>query len=152
MSSKLFSILIVVIGIISLSACTAQISQYQTTTTIDTNAIPASLGSQFQLKVNQVAVIQNENLKIKFLDITGDSRCPSDVICVWEGQATGEINVMKNNQDIGNFNLTSRAGAQDGQTTVQGYSITLVNVQPYPLSTHQIGQSDYVISLIVSKV
>lgn len=50
------------------------------------------------------------NLKIKFLNITEDSRCPSDVVCVWEGQATAVINIFKNDQNLGDFSLTSRAG------------------------------------------
>lgn len=105
----------------------------------------------FQLKINQVAFIKSENIKIIFINVTEDSRCPSDVECIWEGQVTIVINIFLNNQFIGEFDLTSRG--VDGLVIKEfdGYSISLIKVEPYPISTQIIELSDYIVTFIVSK-
>ena len=116
------------------------------------NLISAKLGEQFQLKVNQIAILKSDNIEIKFLNVTNDSRCPSDVTCVWEGEVKISVNVVKDKNPLGNFTLTSRLGEKDMTTqTVGGYSIQVIDVNPYPVSTKQIPLSDYVVTLVVSE-
>ena len=111
------------------------------------------LDDPFQLKINQVAFIKSENIKIIFINMTEDSRCPSDVECIWEGQVTIEINIYMNNQFIGEFNLTSRTGFDKlAIKEFDGYSISLIKVEPYPISTKIIELSDYIVTLNVSKI
>lgn len=112
--------------------------------------INANLSVPFQLKVNQLAKIKSENIKIKFLNVTEDSRCPSDVQCVWAGQVTIVFQVYKNEQKVGNFSLSSLTKPE---ITVGGYSIKLTNVISAPKSSGQpIEISDYVVTLVVSKI
>jgi len=107
----------------------------------------------FQLKINQVAFIKSENIKIIFINVTEDSRCPSDVDCIWEGQVTIVINIFKNNQFIGEFNLTSRTGYNElSIKEFDGYSISLIKVEPYPISTQIIELTDYIVTFNVSKI
>jgi hypothetical protein len=47
-----------------------------------TNSSKNVVLDQFQLKINQTA-LEPENVTVKFLNVTGDSRCPSDVTCIW---------------------------------------------------------------------
>lgn len=113
--------------------------------------VKANLETPFQLKSQQTAMLQSENIQIKFLNVTQDSRCPSDVNCVWEGLVTVVVNIQQNNQDLGNFKLTQRGGQE--KLAVQnfvGQKIDLVEVNPYPKSTKPIQLADYVITLIVS--
>jgi hypothetical protein len=115
--------------------------------------ISTNLEELFKLKINQIASIDSDNLKIKFLNITEDSRCPSDVVCCWEGQATIVVNILKNDQDLGDFSLTSRAGHEDlAVKNFDRYSIKLKKVEPYPKTTQKIELSDYIVTLIVSKI
>lgn len=55
--------------------------------------IEAQLDQEFQLSVRQVALIESESLSITFLDVLEDSRCPSDVVCIWAGNAEVELEV-----------------------------------------------------------
>ena len=113
--------------------------------------VPAELGSQFQIKIDQTGLIRSENIKVTFLDVTEDSRCPSDVTCIWAGQAKIIVNILKHYQDIGDLTLTSGAGNGDLATKAfDGYSIELVKVDPYPISTEKIELSDYIITLVVT--
>jgi hypothetical protein len=50
--------------------------------------VRAELDVPFELKVGQSAVIESEDIEVSFERVVQDSRCPSDVTCIWEGQAT----------------------------------------------------------------
>ena len=117
----------------------------------DSNTLRGS-ATQFQLKVNQSFLLESGGIKIKFLNVTSDSRCPSGVTCIWQGEVVVLVNILKNNQDGGNFNLTSNTGQKD--TTVQiakGYFLHVVNVEPYPLSGKKISVSDYLATFLITQ-
>ena len=108
MEGKKYLIYISLITVLVLISSCAQVQDKDTKDTIidaSFGAISTYLGAEFELKVNQEAVINSENIRIKFLEILEDSRCPRDVQCIWAGQIKILINIMKNNQDMGNFEL-----------------------------------------------
>jgi len=116
-------------------------------------SVPSIKGAQFQLKVNQTTSLESDSIKIKFLNVTEDSRCPSDVTCVWQGEVKIFVNIIKNNKALGDFSLTSRAGDKNLATQVfDGYSIQVVKVVPYPTSGKKISLSDYVATFVISKL
>lgn len=100
----------------------------------------------FELGVGHTAVVPND-IEITILNIQ-DSRCPADVTCVWMGEAKISINVVKDLKDLGNFVLSTI----EDKTTLSFdiFTITLVQVQPYPYSSKEIPPSDYVVTLLVS--
>ncbi len=106
---------------------------------------------QFQLKVNQTASEPND-ISVKFLNVTGDSRCPSGVTCIWQGTSTILVNVIKNNQNLGNSSLTSRLGDNNATITIPGgYLLQVIQVEPYPTSGMRIPISDYTVTFAISK-
>jgi len=115
------------------------------------NQIQAKLNMQFKLKIDQTAYIEAENIKVQFTDVREDSRCPSDVFCVWEGQATIALKITKDKKELREFTLTSRGG-EPVTKTFDGYSIKLVSVEPYPTSTDKLEKDDYVVTLAISSV
>lgn len=118
----------------------------------DMKTIPTINATQFQLKVNQTFSLESDDVKVKFLNVTADSRCPSGVTCIWQGEAKILVNIIKNNQDHGNFSLTSRDGQQNLASQVfDGYSIEVVKVEPYPSSGKRISLSDYLVTFAISK-
>jgi len=114
---------------------------------IPPDTIFPNLNEPFEIKVGNSLVIP-DGILITILNVE-DSRCPADVLCVWQGEAKVLINVKKASQYLGNFTLTSTAG-QETQS-FDGYSIKLVEVQPYPYSSKEIMPSDYAVTLAVSK-
>lgn len=125
--------------------------------TIAPNALGATnsgkniLLDQFALKQNQTAS-EPENIDVKFLNVTADSRCPSDVTCIWQGEATVVVNVMKNNQDMGIFNLASGLGDKNATATIPGgYFLQLVKVEPYPTNGTKIQLDKYTTTFTLSK-
>jgi hypothetical protein len=110
--------------------------------------IKASLNQEFRLPIGQTASIGTEGLKIKFVGVSGDSRCPQGVTCVWAGEATCQTIVTLNNAKT-NLNLTV-SGSSLSQTEFQNYKF-VYNLEPYPQAKQTIDNNDYVLVLKVSK-
>lgn len=113
------------------------------------STVNASLGKEFTLAIGQTATISGENLSIKFVDVTADSRCASDVECVWAGEVKVLLDI-KSNGSSQQFELTQLgAGNAEGQK-IGNYTYQFT-VEPYPVSTHQIEKSEYRLVMTVSK-
>ena len=116
-----------------------------------TNSSKNVVLDQFQLKVNQTA-LEPETVTVKFLNVTGDSRCPSDVSCIWQGEVAVVVNVLKNNYDMGNFSLINGLGENNATTQIPGgYFLQLIKVEPYPTSSTTIHLSNYTATFVLSK-
>lgn len=112
--------------------------------------ISAELEKEFQLRVNQVALLKSEDLKIKFSKVTEETRCPSDVVCKTGGKVTIVISISKNDQSLGDFSLT--LGGSTGYSKSFGEYVTgLIKVEPYPVKDKEINLSDYTATLIITK-
>ncbi len=100
------------------------------------------LDESFEIKMNQT--IQFEDLELHFRDIE-DSRCPLDVTCIWEGNVTVMINIQ-------NQTHKNAAYFTPGFTSTYHipYEITLVDIQPHPIST-QDATDKYIATLRISK-
>jgi hypothetical protein len=60
-----------------------------------TVAVVAEPGVQFSLPLGKTASINGNGTKITFKQVKADSRCPTDVMCVWEGDAQIEVTVSR---------------------------------------------------------
>ena len=49
------------------------------------------LGEEFHLTIGQRIEIADTSLEIVFTGVTGDSRCPKDVVCVQQGEVNVEV-------------------------------------------------------------
>jgi len=77
-------------------------------------------------------IFGTDHLKI-CLDSVADSRCPLDVVCIWEGRAIAKFTFIKNGQSYP-ITLTIPGFASYSQEiSVAGYTIRLINVLPYPV-------------------
>lgn len=110
------------------------------------------LGQSFTLKVGQQVTLEGERLRIKFAALKGDSRCPSDVTCIWAGNAAVRFEVSIRGKDSKSLTLnTSGNGSFPGEALYHGYKLQLVGLNPYPRSTERIAASGYTATLLVSK-
>ena len=134
---KLISILIILTAIPLLIGCTGN------------KTIEASLDKEFTLAIGQTANISGENLKIKFLDVTADSRCPKDVQCPWAGEVKCLLEITSNGstQEV---ELTQLGGGSAEGQKVGDYTYKFT-VEPYPESTKEIQKADYRLIMTVGK-
>jgi len=121
----------------------------------------ADLGQPFSLKLNQSAFIPSENLQILFQDVPSDSRCPSDVQCIWAGEVKVSLMLKKGRNGPAaawhtNLSIVKGAGEESGVETFNDalgnrYTVKLVRVEPYPKSNQQIDARNYTVTLEISK-
>jgi len=124
-------------------------AQIGTPITIDVTS-DVNLDSEFVLQINQSAEIKSEELKITFLNVTSDSRCPADVTCIWQGQADIEISVQKGDQDS-TLSLSIGGDSSPEESIFDLYLIQLVDISPYPISTENIQPDEYTATIKITK-
>lgn len=100
------------------------------------------LGEDFDLKMGHMAVV-NDDLEIAFRSVPGDSRCPINACCLWEGDATVVL-LFRNGPDTLHTTLEPRE-ILDGP-----YHIRLVGLAPYPELLHDIPKDSYVVRVRVT--
>jgi hypothetical protein len=108
------------------------------------------LGEEFSLSICQGVVINGEDLHIKFVEVSEDSRCPKDVTCIWEGRVTAvvEISTDDSSQQL----KLSQPGLTDApaREMYKGYGLTY-RVEPYPEKAEvEIATDEYRLLLTVS--
>lgn len=101
----------------------------------------APLPATITLKQDQTTTYRN--LTFWFYDIE-DSRCPSDVTCVWEGEVKVMIHIRNQTHKI-----SAQFTPNHSVTYIQPYNITLTDIQPYPVSTEK---ADYTATLEIQNL
>ncbi len=91
-------------------------------------------------------------LKVTFLRILADSRCPADVICVWQGNAAVQLAVIRLGQPRTARRIVLNTGLAPSEARVHEYRILLGEVQPSPISTKPISFRDYRVTVHVDLV
>jgi hypothetical protein len=86
-------------------------------------------------------------LRLSFQAVQEDSRCPMDVVCVWQGNAAVAIVLGLDTGPASAFTLNTA----DGRPAVEhgGYRVTLLGLTPAPRSTDQISPDAYRASIRV---
>ncbi len=87
---------------------------------------------------------------IKFLSVLEDSRCPTDVNCVWAGNAKIEVLIT----DKHGFSKKAVMNTTIGQKGDQhnGWAIYLTELTPLPKSGKTISQRKYVATFNVTRL
>jgi hypothetical protein len=111
------------------------------------------LDRDFSLGGGQEATIDGENLRVRFAEVREDSRCPALVNCVWTGRARIAVDVWAGETPPSTVVFTiNPAPGQNVQTArVDGYTVTLRRLDPYPQAPEPIPFGDYRATLLVQK-
>ena len=108
-------------------------------------------GREFKLKVGRQVTVKGTKLRIRFVAVENDSRCPSDVTCVWAGNAAVRLQLGTGRGSKTVTLNTSKSPSFVGETEYHGYKVKLVELSPYPRSDRKIARHDYTATLLVSK-
>jgi hypothetical protein len=114
--------------------------------TSTTPTIP--LDQNFTLAPGELIVIDETSIGIRFIGVTGDSRCPADALCIQGGDAIVRIEVHPNHGDKVTYELHTgslRPVVHNGQV------IRLIQLDPYPFSSRTIDPKDYRATLRVTR-
>lgn len=103
-----------------------------------------SLENEFQ--INKEYNLFNKSLIFSITEIN-DSRCPSDVICVWQGMASVTIEVKSTENGLVVLNTYNNS-----LDSLKGYSFELKNVSPFPVSNQIVKEEEYKVRLKITKL
>jgi hypothetical protein len=128
----------ILIGVVLISACTAD-SPGAPTGPVDTELV---------LAPGQTADVANTNIQLRFDGVSGDSRCPADVVCIQAGDAIVRIEVLPKSGAARAYDLHTgnRQPVRHDDLT-----IALENLSPYPFSSRTIAPGDYRATLRVTR-
>ena len=96
--------------------------------------------------------VEGTTLALTFVEVSLDSRCPTDVTCVWEGDAVVALEAVLDGEERGVELHTAGDRERDGakHVDVGPYRIHLLGLNPDPLSEQPIPGSAYRVTLRVT--
>lgn len=100
--------------------------------------------------MGQSVVVGDTGLRLAVRAVANDSRCPTDVQCIWEGDATVSIEVTSTPAGGASYELHT-SGRFTREVSHQAYRVTLVRLEPPPHGGATLSASDYRATLLVAR-
>ena len=97
------------------------------------------------LQYGQDLLVADSVLRLSFAAVLEDSRCPTDVVCVWEGNAGVELGISAGTGPT--FPLRLNTSQEPGSAVWNGVLVTLLEVTPAPTSESTIPTEAYSVTL-----
>ena len=111
-------------------------------------AVSAKQPDRVSVKIHEAASAKG-GIRIKFVELVDDSRCPTDTNCIWGGNAKIMVRVTKNGRSK---DLELNTGLEPKEVVFAGYSFRLVGLTPEPRTNIRINRNGYVAKIEVKKV
>jgi len=113
--------------------------------------VEADLNEEFSLSIGQHASILGEDLTVTFEEVAEDSRCPSNVTCVWAGRVSCIVTVVHEGSSY-RMTLTQPGLTSEYALDVYEEYELAFHVTPYPEAGKTIANDAYRLHLIISKL
>lgn len=102
------------------------------------------------IKQGKEAKVDGEDLKISFVSVADDSRCPEGATCVWAGNARAHFVARNSKDECAEFDLNTHL--QPVEYDFGKYKISLAQLAPHPSIHHGLPkQGEYTATLAVTK-
>jgi hypothetical protein len=88
------------------------------------------LGREFTLATGQSVALEGGRLTIAFDRVESDSRCPEDVVCVWEGDAAITLAVRQGSGAQAKYSLHTSGRLGPREITHGSYQVQFVRLDP----------------------
>jgi len=113
--------------------------------------VHAVLNEELCLSIGQHASVTGEDLAVSFEEVTEDSRCPSDVTCVWAGRVSCVLE-LTHARSFDRITLTEPGLTSEyTREEYEEYELAF-HVTPYPEASKKIANDAYRLHLIISKL
>jgi hypothetical protein len=107
------------------------------------------LGRAFELAPGQEALV--DGLSVGFQRVGQDSRCPIDVVCIWEGDAAVALLLRAGSDPAAERELHTSGTLGGPETSYAGYKVRLESLLPATRSSQPIRPYDYRATLVVER-
>lgn len=111
--------------------------------TTNTNT-PSNNSAEGDISIGVGQRVEMGDLAITFHGVTEDSRCATDVTCIWAGQVVTDISYAQGT------NVTRVQQIAGESFAFAGHSFTIISVDPAPVSTQVIDPGLYVVVVRVA--
>ena len=101
-------------------------------------------GDEFDLKIGEEIRVGSDRVEVEFVDVLEDSRCPSNVTCVWAGIGKVEIRLNQDNIQLNTY-------LEPHEIMVEDVKIELLRLEPYPEHPRQFEKEGYKVRLLITK-
>jgi hypothetical protein len=108
----------------------------------------APLDRAFTLAYGDAATVDATPLSLRFVRVSGDSRCPADAVCVLGGDAT--VHLLASREGVETALELHTGDASRASATAGPFRVTLTDLQPYPFSGRTIEPGEYRATLRVA--
>ena len=108
-----------------------------------------ALDRDIEVAAGRSVPIGGTDLVVRFVEVTADSLCPTDVQCIAAGDATVVLTTATGGATPRRHELHTADG--DREAVHGDFRILVVALRPLPLSTRAIRQGDYVVTIRVSR-
>ncbi len=103
----------------------------------------------FSLPVGKTASISGSTTRVTFRQVREDSRCPTNVVCVWEGDAKIELLPVRDGT-VGQGVILSLHTPNEAQ--VGDLFVRFVGLTPYPATPDASSPRQYVAELVIRRL
>lgn len=115
-----------------------------------------AFGQEFRVEYDQTVRLE-DGTELRFLELKKDTRCPEDALCPYEGEAVIAL-VLEDDDRPGSVVELKIPGLADRHSRDRHkpeqfweYRLTLLQLDPYPLTDHIERRFRYVATLLVEK-
>lgn len=108
------------------------------------------LAEEFTLAPGESVRIRGESLTVAFDRVTADSRCPTNVNCIWEGDAVVVVTLTHPARERASVELHT-SGRFARSVRYGDFEVALVKLAPEPKEGSEIAQRAYRATLRVTR-
>ncbi len=115
-------------------------------------------GDTLILKFGETKISQSSGLRLTFSEVLEDSRCPSNVVCDWEGRARIQVGIQKKSQEDADISLpiygyvTANDSMRHVAVDTLGYSLKLLQLDPYPVDPVEPDYRSYEAAIFIKSI
>jgi len=96
------------------------------------------------------AAAKKSKLKVKFISVTEDSRCPEGAQCIWAGNAKVQVEISVPNGEKKTFEFNTGTGPKGDQ--IDGWAVTLESLSRNLNSNEPSGPKKYIAKFTIERL
>ena len=98
------------------------------------------------VKVGREKTVARTGIRVRFVEMVEDSRCPTDTNCIWAGNAKIRLRVSRKGRSKV---IELNSGMENKDDRFAGYEFKLTALTPEPRSNIRINPRGYVASITI---
>lgn len=109
----------------------------------------ADAGRELDIRQGQQVYLSRERLRVRFISVLEDSRCPTGEQCIWQGNAKITLGLSKPGGKP--TSVTLNTAVEPMSVEYRGYTFKLAALNPYPNLKKGNKRGGYVATLSIAK-